>query len=419
LPNTWRRLPPASPKPLPENVDPAAYDDFRDARIEIDFIPRGSGWSHYAICIIAQSVHVSESTAPGLDRHSNWRFDKAVLGQSLTVGRRNTINFVFTQDLEDWSFIAGNQFSSSLHKNGLYAQGDLIDMLKRLDLGLFVGLWPLDDMADSEQIGADILRVRIARRDPSQARQGMPFAAPNRKTAAFAFDGVSGDARRMLAVPPTASGDVVHEVGVTFDEPIVVGHIRIHNNPFQPTREIALDVADETGTFREIWRGILPRGRPEWREERITDVRIASPVELRSARFRLIDGWEKAAWGVNLLEIFPPPECSDNYVDDIPIPGTALRILSTRELSRSTDSWTFATRIVRTGTNTTLDWRLEDEDGIALLSGTRACGSAVSPATFFLRIDRPAERTPSRVRFELATDGGPDHHFTYHYLDLG
>lgn len=402
---SWRVASHTFPKPGISNVDPAAYDDLHNALIEFDVRLTGSGWEHFGFAVVAQSITAGGFPHETILPVSCWRFDQIIPAAKLETDCWTELSFRFDDDPDNWSFLSGNRRKYFRFKRDRYMKGDLGDTLSRFDTSLPLVAVPLGEERGMEGLSLEVREVRIERSDPSLVRTHAIETRADDVSAALLFDGVSGDPKRMFAATPSKAGG--HEITSRLNGTQSIGLVRVFQNPFRPTREISIETSEDGEHFQEVWKGVLPRGRVEWGEDRVIDVVLNPPIMATAAKFKLKDGWMPGPWGVDLIEVFGSPKSINNPISHpAPTDGRDLIISSVREIDRTIDAVTLAVRIHRVGSDATLSWSSKTDGGDIVSKGQQPCGCNPSPATFFARVPIETDTDVRKIAFTISDAAG-------------
>lgn len=269
--------------------------DFRDARISISV--RGNDWKPNGSELLwwTQSQLNPEEGPSGKWRRPNWAYTGFNLTDYLFDGKWHSVDYQLTNDTRNWTYGGGT---------GGYVYGSIDFCQRHLNIDCF-HLLAFIDVKNPPAGSIDFDELTIAYRNYSllfPSNGGKLMSSPQGgDDASRLTDGWRHGKDR--AWRSAANPKEPQEFGWTFERPVTVQSVQLHQNPDWPAKEVEVLVAADGKTFKPlIKRTLSEKGVPNANWAFTLDTKLAAPAA--ALKVRINSGYKAEHWGLGEVEVF-------------------------------------------------------------------------------------------------------------------
>jgi len=287
--------------------------DLRDARVKISV--RGQKWDPQGSEIVWWSQSdklIAEQFTPNW-RRSNWAYTGFSLNDLLSSGRWEQAEYRLKN--ETWSWTYGGDNLAQKRPN--YVYWNINDAMRHLNCDFF-HLAAFVDVSRPPTGAIDFDEFQVAYRNhslllPSNGGKLLTSPTNSADDPATLTDGWRhgpGRSWKSAANPTTPLAFVY-----TFDKPVTLETVQIHQHAEWPSREVQLEISDDGKTWKPLLQRTLPEKSPGG-----PDFAFLLERKLKaSARFvkvTILSGFRKEHWGLGEIELFgtgATMRCDDDW----------------------------------------------------------------------------------------------------------
>lgn len=269
--------------------------DLRDARISISV--RGNDWKPNGSELLwwTQSQLNPEEGPSGKWKRPNWAYTGFFLTDYLTDGKWHSVEYRLLNDTNRWTYGGGN---------GGYVYGSIDFCQRHLNIDLFHMLAYIN--VKKPPTGAiDFDELTIAYRNHSlllPSNGGKLTNAPSGgDDPARLTDGWRHGKVRAWRSPANPKEPL--ELVWTFEKPVVIETVQLHQNPDWPAKDVEVLLAADGKTFTPLIKRTLPeKSVPNANWGFTLDGKLKAPA--RALKVRILSGYRAEHWGLGEVEIF-------------------------------------------------------------------------------------------------------------------
>lgn len=291
--------------PIPSAFLAAGDPDFRDAIVRVDV--RGNDWQPHGTELMWWSQNqLNPELNPddgGLSpdyRHSNWCYTGFNLTELLRSGEWEHAEYRLNNDTNDWTYCGNNNDAA---RYDAYAPID--DVQQHLNIDFF-HMVVFVDTQNRPKGSIDFDEFEVVYRNysllfPSNGGSLTSSPAGSEDDPATLTDGWRHGAKRMWKSEPQPSEPL--EFTYTFDKPVTIDAVQIHQHPEWPSRDVEVLVSNDGQTWNKIAEGSLDEKNAEGPNYNFLLKRhLAAPAKM--AKIRILSGHKPEHWGLGEIEFF-------------------------------------------------------------------------------------------------------------------
>lgn len=269
--------------------------DFRDARISISV--RGNDWKPNGSELLwwtQSQINIEDGIASGWKR-PNWAHTGVTLTDHLLDGKWHSVSYRLTNDSTHWTYGGGS---------GGYVYGSIDFCQRHLNIDLFHMLAYID--TQNPPTGSiDFDELTIAYRNyslvlPSNGGKLISSPAASEDAARLTDGWRHGKDRSWRsAANPTTPQEFVW----SFERPVTIETIQLHQNPDWPSKDVEVLVAADGVNFAPLLNPVLPqKGTPTSNWAFSFDTKLNTPAA--ALKVRVLSGYKQDYWGLGEVEVF-------------------------------------------------------------------------------------------------------------------
>ena len=277
--------------------------DFRDARVRLSV--RGQDWRPNGSELIwwtQSQSNIEMGNQKGLFKRANWGFTGFTLTDYLLDGNWHRVEYRLLNDTTQWTY-GGSNLGDDGRK--YYSYWSIDQAQAHLNCNFF-HLLAFVDPHNPPAGSIDFDEFEVAYRNeslvfPSNGGTLMNWPRDSDADPATLTDGWRHGQGRMWRSQENPSD--AQEFTYSFERPVRIETVQIHQNPEWPGREVEVLVSADGTAYRSISRQTLPeKGDPNanfaFVIERGLDARA------RYLKLRLSSGYQSRYWGLGEIEVF-------------------------------------------------------------------------------------------------------------------
>ncbi|MBS2016782.1 MAG: hypothetical protein JST00_28110 [Deltaproteobacteria bacterium] len=275
--------------------------DLRDAKVEVTL--RGQQWNPRTTELLFWAQGDPTHGKPPPDRdpsYANWAHTGHTLTRSLLDGAFHGVSYRLDNDTNAWTFAGGNV---ELQRQD-YVYAPLDELLRHVDIDFFHVLAFIDDY-DWPTGSIDFDHFQLTYRNhslviPSNGGRLRSASSSPDDPRALTDGHRHGEGKMWRSAPsPSSPPEVVY----TFDRPVTIDRVQLHQHPDWPTKRVEVLVSRNGATWTSLFTATMPEkalAGPSFAYLLATDVRACAVA----MKVRLLDGYRPESWGLGEIEAF-------------------------------------------------------------------------------------------------------------------
>ena len=282
----------------------AGDPDLRDAKVSISV--RGHDWEPNGSELLwwSQSyIHIEMIDDPGY-RAVNWAYTGHLLTDLLRDGEWHTAEYRLWNDTSYWSF-GGNNPTKQGGVARRYDYGS-IDLIQGHLNDDFFHLAAFIDTDNPPTGTIDFDEFKLVYRNeslvfPSNGGQLVQSPSDSSSDAAVLTDGWRhGEGHQWKsAQSPSEPQEFVY----SFQRPVTIDSVQLHQNPLWPGREVEVLVSGDGEDYSSLFKQELPeKGEKGPNSAYTLDSRLGAPAKF--LKLRILSGYRDRHWGLGEIEVF-------------------------------------------------------------------------------------------------------------------
>jgi hypothetical protein len=269
--------------------------DFRDARISVSV--RGNDWKPNGSELLwwtQSQLNIEDGIASGWKR-PNWAHTGSTLTDLLLDGKWHSASYRLTNDSTHWTYGGGTRG---------YIYGSIDFCQRHLNIDLFHMLAYID-VSNPPTGSIDFDELTIAYRNhslllPSNGGKLINSPAGGDEVARLTDGWRHGKDRAWRsAANPTGPLEFIW----SFERPVVIETVQLHQNPDWPAKDVEVLVAADGQNFTSLLKRVLPeKGVPTNNWAFTFDKNLKAPAA--ALKVRVTSGYKAEHWGLGEVEVF-------------------------------------------------------------------------------------------------------------------
>lgn len=269
--------------------------DLRDARVSISV--RGNDWKPNGSELLwwTQSQLNPEEGPGGKWLRPNWAYTGFNLTDYLFDGKWHSVEYRLTNDTRNWTYGGGTRG---------YVYGSIDFCQRHLNIDCF-HLLAFIDVKNPPTGAMDFDELTIAYRNyslllPSNGGK-LTSSPPGGDDAARLTDGWRHGKDRTWRSAATPKDP--QELVWTFERPVTIDAVQLHQNPDWPAKEVEVFVTADGNAFKPLVKRTLPeKAVPNANWAFTLDAKLAAPAT--ALKVRINSGYRAEHWGLGEVEVF-------------------------------------------------------------------------------------------------------------------
>jgi hypothetical protein len=289
------------PGPHPGSTSPSVQlgggdPDFRDARIYIAV--RGNNWKPNGSELLwwtQSQLNIEDGYASPNWKRPNWAHTGFVLTDFLFDGKWHAVDYRLTNDSNHWTYGGGTRG---------YVYGSIDFCQRHLNIDLFHMLAYID-VKNPPTGSIDFDELTFAYRNYSlllASNGGRLTSSPSGgDDAGRLIDGWrhGKDRAWRSGAKPAAPLEFVW----SFERPVTIHTVQLHQNPDWPAKDVEVLVAADGKTFTPLLKRVLPeKAAPNANWAFTLDTKLKAPAG--ALKVRVLSGYRAEHWGLGEVEVF-------------------------------------------------------------------------------------------------------------------
>lgn len=294
----------SQPTARPSAFFSAGDPDLRDARVQIwvrgnQWDPKGSELTWWSQSQINIDINPDEHTFHPDYRQSNWAYTGHNLTDLLLTGKWEKADYRLINDSNYWTYGGHNPWEVR------YQYWQIDEVQRHQNMNFFNMLIFIDK--DNPPTGSiDFDEFELAYRNYSllfPPNGGKLISAPDSpgEDPATLTDGWRhGDGKMWRsAANPTAPQEFTY----SFDNPVTIKSVQIHQHPKWPSKEIEVLVSEDGKDWKRLFKKDMPKDSYAGPNYAFLLERGLSAAA-RQAKVRILSGYQSDHWGLGEIEMF-------------------------------------------------------------------------------------------------------------------